>query len=327
MLWGMERCWRVGSTLLNALTIVSPHLPMALGLLTADMISQAWFSSASAQSVQWEVVVPEDPSSATGVAAAEQKYKKSPSPWSLACWAAMLDEAAAALSAGARLVWLLVLFLPLFAATPLALQLEVLPRGWWLVLLRGSLEAAGPAFIKWGQWAATRHDLFPPDVCAALEKLHTSAPAHSAHYTTNAIKRAFGLPAKELFEWLEPTPLASGSIGQIHRARLSRQGAVLTGCQEGAVVAVKVRHPGVDWQIERDFKTMVWLAHLAGEVFPAAKELRLEDTLKQFAAPLHEQVGERGLGERRVGGGGGWAWVERGGSWGGVGGGGCRKRG
>jgi predicted unusual protein kinase regulating ubiquinone biosynthesis (AarF/ABC1/UbiB family) len=69
---------------------------------------------------------------------------------------------------------------------------------------------------------------------------------------------------------------------------------VLTGCQEGALVAVKVRHPGVDVQIERDFKTMVLLSHLAGEVFPAAKELRLEETLKQFAAPLHEQVGLEG---------------------------------
>ena len=38
---------------------------------------------------------------------------------------------------------------------------------------RDVLEAAGPAFIKWGQWAATRHDLFPPDFCAILEHLHT----------------------------------------------------------------------------------------------------------------------------------------------------------
>ena len=42
----------------------------------------------------------------------------------------------------------------------------------WMARLRGTLEAAGPAFIKWGQWAATRHDLFPPDMCSELEKLH-----------------------------------------------------------------------------------------------------------------------------------------------------------
>lgn len=42
---------------------------------------------------------------------------------------------------------------------------------------RDVLEAAGPAFIKWGQWAATRHDLFPPDFCAILEHLHTQVGA------------------------------------------------------------------------------------------------------------------------------------------------------
>jgi predicted unusual protein kinase regulating ubiquinone biosynthesis (AarF/ABC1/UbiB family) len=42
--------------------------------------------------------------------------------------------------------------------------------------------------------------------------------------------------------------------------------------------------------IERDFQTMVWLAHVAGQLLPAARSLRLDDTLKQFAAPLHEQV-------------------------------------
>jgi hypothetical protein len=55
--------------------------------------------------------------------------------------------------------------------------------------------------------------------------------------------------------------------------------------------------------IERDFKTMVWMAHVAGELMPAAKQLRLEDTLKQFAAPLHEQVR---VGRRDVAG-QGWA--------------------
>ena len=44
-------------------------------------------------------------------------------------------------------------------------------------MCRDVLEAAGPAFIKWGQWAATRHDLFPPDFCAILEHLHTQVPA------------------------------------------------------------------------------------------------------------------------------------------------------
>ncbi len=65
----------------------------------------------------------------------------------------------------------------------------------------------------------------------------------------------------------------------------------MTGLEPGSLVAIKVRHPGVGEAIERDFATMVWLAKLLTLV-PAARDLRLEDTLKQFAAPLHEQVGE-----------------------------------
>ena len=46
------------------------------------------------------------------------------------------------------------------------------------------LEAAGPAFIKWGQWAATRHDLFPPDFCAILEHLHTQVSVEIGSWGT-----------------------------------------------------------------------------------------------------------------------------------------------
>ena len=50
---------------------------------------------------------------------------------------------------------------------------------------RDVLEAAGPAFIKWGQWAATRHDLFPPDFCAILEHLHTQVSASDWSWGTS----------------------------------------------------------------------------------------------------------------------------------------------
>lgn len=97
------------------------------------------------------------------------------------------------------------------------------------------------------------------------------------------------MPCSELFEFIEKNPVASGSIGQIHRARLSEKGAALTGFEAGQTVAVKVRHPGVADIILRDFATMVAVARWLGKL-EAASHLRLEDTLKQFAAPLKEQV-------------------------------------
>jgi len=50
-----------------------------------------------------------------------------------------------------------------------------------------------------------------------------------------------------------------------------------------------VRHPGVGRAISRDFELMMAAAQLA-ELFPSMKRLRLQDSLRQFAAPLQEQV-------------------------------------
>ena len=54
-------------------------------------------------------------------------------------------------------------------------------------------------------------------------------------------------------------------------------------------VAVKVRHPGVGEVIARDFDLMLLVAKTASWL-PGLRRLRLEDSLRQFAAPLCEQV-------------------------------------
>ncbi|WPT13235.1 Putative serine/threonine-protein kinase abkC [Picochlorum sp. SENEW3] len=187
-----------------------------------------------------------------------------------------------------RLAWLWIIFSPVVLTAPIALGYGV-KRDVWMRLLRTSLERSGPAFIKWGQWAATRADLFPRDMCKELEKLHSDAPAHDFSVTETTIEEAFGFPVNVLFDEFNTSPVASGSIGQIHRAKVSAVGSRLTGMEQGSVVAVKVRHPGVTESIQRDFALMTSVARLLSNL-PALKNLRLEESLKQFAAPLREQV-------------------------------------
>ena len=98
---------------------------------------------------------------------------------------------------------------------------------------RRAVERAGPAFIKWGQWAASRRDLFPPDLCAELQRLHTQVPSHSVAETYAAMDRALALPVSDLFDEFDSQPVASGSIGQIHRAVLGQQGSSATGMPAG----------------------------------------------------------------------------------------------
>ena len=90
-------------------------------------------------------------------------------------------------------------------------------------------------------------------------------------------------------DWIDEVPIASGSIGQVHRAQLSEQAANLCGMPIGTVVAIKVKHPGVSKSIQRDFSIMMWIAQQV-EWIPAFKKLHVSESLAQFAAPLREQV-------------------------------------
>ena len=124
----------------------------------------------------------------------------------------------------ARSVYLLALFTPLMLLSPLCLKLET-AREQWISLFCWTLERAGPAFMKWGQWAATRPDMFPPDLCQKLEKLQSNAPSHASSRSIAAVESSFGCRVEDIFEEFQDQPIASGSIAQVRKKRcLGREG-------------------------------------------------------------------------------------------------------
>lgn len=187
-----------------------------------------------------------------------------------------------------RAVYLTILFSPAIVLAPFADSFGVQFRKSWLQLVHHTLENGGPAFIKWGQWAATRPDLFPNDLCAELTKLHTKAPAHSFAYSKVTIEKAFGRKLSEIFENFEETPVASGSIAQVHRASL-RFRYPHQRLRKPVEVAVKVRHPGVGELIRRDFIIMNLVAKISNFI-PGLSWLRLDESVRQFAVFMMSQV-------------------------------------
>ncbi|PSC73099.1 putative serine threonine-kinase abkC [Micractinium conductrix] len=213
--------------------------------------------------------------------------------------AALREELAIAL----RGLYLFCLFLPAVATAPVLLLGDA-HRQRWLDLVRWTLENAGPAFIKWGQWAATRPDLFPQDACDALAALQTKAPTHAYRHTVAAVESSLGEPLHELFSEFEAQPVASGSIAQVYRAKLTERGAKLAGnrtrggllplhrkrlFRAGGDVAVKVRHPGVGTLMERDFTLMRRGAQLLAAL-PLVGTPQVKESVMQFGAPLREQL-------------------------------------
>ncbi|KAL5162752.1 putative serine/threonine-protein kinase abkC [Glycine soja] len=187
----------------------------------------------------------------------------------------------------ARAIYLAILFSPSILMAPLADYFGPEFRKMWLSVVHCTLEKAGPAFIKWGQWAATRPDLFPQDLCTKLAELQTKAPQHSFSYTKKTIERAFGRKISEIFENFEEVPVASGSIAQVHRASLKYR---YPGQQaKPLVVAVKVRHPGVGESIRRDF-AIINLVAKSSKFIHALNWLRLDESVQQFAVFMMSQV-------------------------------------
>ncbi|KAL1191687.1 Protein ACTIVITY OF BC1 COMPLEX KINASE 8 [Cardamine amara subsp. amara] len=158
------------------------------------------------------------------------------------------------------------------------LQYEVLHR---------TLERAGPAFIKFGQWIATRPDRFNKDLCLQLSKLHSNAPEHNFAFTKKSIESAFGRKLSDIFEEFDEAPVASGSIAQVHRAFLKFQ---YPGQKvKSSEVAVKVRHPCVEETMKRDFVIINFVARLTTYI-PGLNWLRLDECVQQFSVYMLSQV-------------------------------------
>lgn len=186
-----------------------------------------------------------------------------------------------------RAVYLMILFSPCIAMAPLVGYFSIQYRKTWIHVVRRTLEKAGPAFIKWGQWAATRPDLFPRDLCDELAEFQTKAPSHEFSYSRKSIENAFGRKLHQIFEKFEEEPVASGSIAQVHRAILKYK---YPGQQiKPVVVAVKVRHPGVSEAIRRDFIIINLVAKISS-FLPNLKWLRLDESIQQFAVFMMSQV-------------------------------------
>ena len=104
------------------------------------------------------------------------------------------------------------------------------------------LATMGPTFIKIGQFISTRSDIFPKDITDELKELQDNV----APIPWNSIKTRLSSLDITAFDSIDETPLASASIGQVHRAKLKNQ-----------EVVIKIKRPDIDNQIKSDFEGLL----------------------------------------------------------------------
>lgn len=118
------------------------------------------------------------------------------------------------------------------------------------VHFRQALEEAGPTFVKFGQILSTRPDVLPLSFITELGKLVDSVSPQPWEVMRALLTRELGREPEEVFASIDPQPIASASLSQVHAAVLP----------DGQEVVIKVQRPNIITVIDTDLEILSVLA-------------------------------------------------------------------
>lgn len=145
--------------------------------------------------------------------------------------------------------------------------------------LATALEKLGPAYIKLGQFLATRPDVFGVETTTDLSRLKDKLPPFSMKAAQKALAEEFGeAEAKQLFPELSD-PVAAASLAQVHRLQTS----------DGAK-AVKILRPGVEKLINRELRAMKRAARTVERVNAESRRLKPVAFTETVAASMEKEL-------------------------------------
>jgi predicted unusual protein kinase regulating ubiquinone biosynthesis (AarF/ABC1/UbiB family) len=150
-------------------------------------------------------------------------------------------------------------------------------RAQWLV---GTLLELGPTFIKIGQALSTRADLLPLEYVSALGQLQDRVPQFSTAEAIAIVESELGNSIHTLYRDFDHFPIASASVGQVHKARL----------HTGEDVVVKVQRPGLETLFNLDFEVLHRLLRFFYRYVPWTRKYELEAIYHEFFNLLYQEI-------------------------------------
>ena len=146
---------------------------------------------------------------------------------------------------------------------------------------RAMLEDLGPSFVKIGQTLSSRSEFLPKEYCDELEKLQSECDPLPFEEVRAALVDNFGEEKlREIFEELDPTPLGSASLAQVHKARL----------RTGETVAVKVQRPGVKAKMAQDIAIIRSIARRASDLVQGDQMVDFNNVVDELWSTFLEET-------------------------------------
>jgi len=145
-----------------------------------------------------------------------------------------------------------------------------------------SLELRG-LWVKSAQFLGARPDVVPPSAIQVLQRLHDAVPPTPFAQVRALVEAELQLPLAKMFATFDEEPLASASIGQVHRATL---------LSTGASVVVKVQHPGIEPKIRQDLANMAGILNFVERLERATggDDLELKPILEEWTREVVKEL-------------------------------------
>ncbi|XP_031278918.1 uncharacterized aarF domain-containing protein kinase At5g05200, chloroplastic [Pistacia vera] len=160
---------------------------------------------------------------------------------------------------------------------PTQLQLGLLSP----LYLRRLFERMGATYIKLGQFIASAPTLFPPEYVQEFQNCFDRAPAVPFEEIQRTLREELGRPIDSVYEYIDPMPLASASVAQVHAARLQ-------GSQEDVVI--KVLKPGIEDILVADLNFVYVVARILEFLNPEFSRASLVAIVKDIRESMLEEV-------------------------------------
>jgi len=146
-------------------------------------------------------------------------------------------------------------------------------------LLRTTFESLGTTYIKLGQFIASSPSIFPEEYVVEFQRCLDRTPALPFHYIRETIEKELGKPLESLYQSVDPKPLASASIAQVHAAKL----------KNGQDVVIKVQRPGVRNVLLTDFNFLYFAARVTERLAPGLSRSAISGVIEELQAGMLEE--------------------------------------